>query len=930
MNDDLNNKKIFGKYKITKMIGRGSFGSVFRGKNLENNELVALKVEDWKKRGNVLESEAYFLYYLKNYGIPEIKSFGIYNQYKILVQTLLGVDLEHLFTTKVKNLNFKDVCMAFIQLLDRLEYIHSKYVIHRDLKPENIMIDHESKKIIYLIDFGMAKKYRSGKTRKHIKYSVPGRLTGTARYCSINALRGTEQSRRDDLESAGYVMIYLAQRGYLPWMGLTNPDKLERYREIYRIKKRLSEEELCGKLPSAFVKYMKYTKKLNFEEDPNYNYMRSLFIELLNADGFQNDFKFSWVSAKKNKAISIQNNQRNHFLKRKGSPQGRILKRIQTSQEKEKKMDNIKNEQIINILEEKQEKRDNEILKINEKEIMIKTPNKNKNENVNCIQETPSFNKANKDNSHNEGFKEIKKEEDDATQIAQLNMPILVDDSDENIKNDNNINENVIKINIADNINNANNINNIDNKNESESKENNNIFFFSNDSFKESEKFEEINQSKEKNIDNNNKDIQNLQQYKDKKGIKTLENERDLKNSPNNIFINKNYINPINKTITALNNLNKGKIINITTKYNKMIESRSNSSNEIKNEENPKKFQFKEKLNDVNIKDSINIQKIKPKKINLNQIKLNDNNINDTNNPYDKIIPMRNIYINEDKNIETFKTNKINNSYDFKRDSNLKRKIINYNIMNIKNSKSEGKKILRITQNNIVNKEYNKILVNNNSAKDMWKIDRQMNDNIINKNMIIKSLNVSSKQNLTLNTTSNDSHRIKKKKLITNIKYNNENDKIEDNKIIRNKKLNKIILPKNKINNNNGNERLKMDYFPFNVGQFDPRYNNNFINNLNYSVNYIKDVNRSINNSPLNRNQNNIKHNRTSNYQGIKKIKITKIGIKNISPINYKGFYIPQKYKSPTNNYINNILRKNKFINSSTNIHNITEHKPPF
>ena len=933
MNDDLDNKKIFGKYKITKMIGRGSFGSVFRGKNLENNELVALKVEDWRKRGNVLESEAYFLYYLKNYGIPEIKSFGIYNQYKILVQTLLGVDLEHLFTTKVKNLNYKDVCMAFIQLLDRLEYIHSKYVIHRDLKPENIMIDRESKKIIYLIDFGMAKKYRSGKTRKHIKYSVPGRLTGTARYCSINALRGTEQSRRDDLESAGYVMIYLAQRGYLPWMGLTNPDKLERYRQIYRIKKRLTEEELCRKLPSAFIEYMKYTKKLNFEEDPNYNYMRSLFIKLLNADGFQNDFKFSWVSAKTNKAISIQNNQRNHFLKRKGSPQGRILKQIQTSQEKEKKMDNIKKEQIINILEEKQEKRDKEILKINEKEMMIKTPNKNKNENVNCIQETPSFNKATKENSHNEGFKEIKKEEDDATQIAQLDMPILVDDSDENIKNnknDNNINENVFKINSAYNINNTNNINNINNnKNESENKENNNIFFFSNDSFKESENFGEINQSKEKKVDNN-KDSQNQQQDKDKKVIKTIENEKYVNKSPNNIFSIKNNINPINKTITGLNNLNKGKIINITTKYNKMLGSRSNSSNEIDIEESPKKFQFKQKLNDVNIKDSINLQKMKSNKINLNQIKFNDNIISDTNNPYDKIIPMRNIYINEDKNKKKFKIKKINNSYDFKRNPNLKRKIINYNIMNIKNSKSEGKKILRITPNNIVNNDYNKILVNNNSAKDMRRIDRKLNDNIINRNMIIKNLNVSAKQNLTLNTNSNfDSHRIKKKKLITNIKYKNVNDKIEDNKILRNKKLNKIILPKNKINNNS-NERLKMDYFPFNVGQFDPRYNNNFINNLNYSVNYIKDVNRSVNNSSLNRNQNNIKHNRTSNYQGIKKIKITKIGIKNLSPINYKGFYVPQKYKSPTNNYVNNILRKNKFTNSSTNIQNIAKYKSPF
>jgi hypothetical protein len=321
---------------------------------------------------------------------------------------------------------------------------------------------------------------------------------------------------------------------------------------------------------------------------------------------------------------------------------------------------------------------------------------------------------------------------------------------------------------------------------------------------------------------------------------------------------------------------------------------------------------------------------MKSNKINLNQIKFNDNIISDTNNPYDKIIPMRNLYINEDKNKEKFKIKKINNSYDFKRNPNLKRKIINYNIMNIKNSKSEGKKILRITPNNIVNNDYNKILVNNNSAKDMRRIDRKLNDNIINRNMIIKNLNVSAKQNLTLNTNSNfDSHRIKKKKLITNIKYKNMNDKIEDNKILRNKKLNKIILPKNKINNNS-NERLKMDYFPFNVGQFDPRYNNNFINNLNYSVNYIKDVNRSVNNSSLNRNQNNIKHNRTSNYQGIKKIKITKIGIKNLSPINYKGFYVPQKYKSPTNNYVNNILRKNKFTNSSTNIQNIAKYKSPF
>ena len=339
MDIGLYNKTIFGKYKVNKIIGRGSFGSVFKGKNIETKELVAIKTEDWKAKGNVLESEAYFLFYLKNFGIPEMKSFGIYYKYKILVQTLLGYNLDQIFIGKEKIVKIQDICMAFIQLLDRLEYIHSKYVIHRDLKPENIMIDLETKKTIYLIDFGMAKKYRSGKTKKHIKFSVPQRLTGTARYCSINALRGTEQSRRDDLESAGYVMIYLAKRGYLPWIGLTHSDKLERYRQIYYIKKKITEEKLCKLLPKAFSDYMKYVKKLNFEEDPNYNYMRGLFLNLLNSSNVKNDLKFSWVSKGKSKKKENPNNRKNHFLKRKGSPQARILKQIQTSQEKEKNID---------------------------------------------------------------------------------------------------------------------------------------------------------------------------------------------------------------------------------------------------------------------------------------------------------------------------------------------------------------------------------------------------------------------------------------------------------------------------------------------------------------------------------------------------------------------------------------------------------------
>jgi serine/threonine protein kinase len=231
----LTNKIIFKKYKILKSIGKGSFSSVYKGKNIITNEPVAIKVEDFSICGNILKNEAFILFYLKNYGIPEFKSFGVYKRYKILVQGLLGDNLEKIFLNNnnlndetIRKKNIKDVCMIAIQLIDRLEFIHSKYIIHRDLKPENIMLDLKTKSIVYLIDFGMAKKYRSGKTKKHIKFAIPYRLTGTARYCSVNALKGTEQSRRDDLESAGYVLIYLALNKQLPWMGLNIIDKLER------------------------------------------------------------------------------------------------------------------------------------------------------------------------------------------------------------------------------------------------------------------------------------------------------------------------------------------------------------------------------------------------------------------------------------------------------------------------------------------------------------------------------------------------------------------------------------------------------------------------------------------------------------------------------------------------------------------------------
>ena len=336
MKSDFLNNVIFGKYKVNKVIGKGAFSLLFQGKNIINNELVAIKTEVDKKRIKLLDSEAYFLFYLKNFGIPEVKSFGIYKKYKVLVETLLGDDLIKLFN-KLKKINIKDICLIFIQLIDRLEYIHSKYIIHRDLKPENIMFDLETKKIIYLIDFGFAKKYRSSKTKKHIKYVISNILIGSERYGSINTMNCAELSRRDDLESAGYVMIYLAKKN-LPWITSKIKNQKEEIIYIKKIKKETTEEQLCENLPKAFCNYMKYVKKLKFEEDPDYNYLRGLFIDLLTSLEMKNDLGFSWISKDKREQNEIPIIKKNIYPRKHSGPKPRLLRKFATEKNLKEKL----------------------------------------------------------------------------------------------------------------------------------------------------------------------------------------------------------------------------------------------------------------------------------------------------------------------------------------------------------------------------------------------------------------------------------------------------------------------------------------------------------------------------------------------------------------------------------------------------------------
>ena len=199
---------------------------------------------------------------------------------------------------KIKKICFKDICLIAKQTLDRIEFVHSKNYIHRDIKPENFLLGNPDNSIIYLIDFGNARKYRSSKTGKHIRPYQINRIFGTTSFLSLNASKGYEQSRRDDLESLGYMYILLA-KGELPWKIVKYKNLGELLYNTVKIKGNILMEDLCKDLPNEFCDYMKYVRKLNFEEKPNYEYLKNLFKNIL----FRIDI-FTWMD---NNRLTVDN-----------------------------------------------------------------------------------------------------------------------------------------------------------------------------------------------------------------------------------------------------------------------------------------------------------------------------------------------------------------------------------------------------------------------------------------------------------------------------------------------------------------------------------------------------------------------------------------------------------------------------------------------
>lgn len=264
------------RYKLMKRIGSGAFGLIFSAKNVNTDEIVAVKLEPTSQT-DTLTHEAAVLQHLSNIpGIPTLRYYGIPDHNRYMVIDLYEKTLQTVSYNYKKAVPVALVRAYALQMMQILSSVHEKGFVHRDIKPENFMIKHDGD-TLYLIDFGLARTYIDSETKMHRANRIraanaDGKIsvTGTSRYISPNVHEGNEPSRRDDLISAMYVISYLL-KGSLPWKtsGSNESDAL------VEIKKKILPEELFLGLPASYVEIFKYLSALPYDQKPDYAFIMS-------------------------------------------------------------------------------------------------------------------------------------------------------------------------------------------------------------------------------------------------------------------------------------------------------------------------------------------------------------------------------------------------------------------------------------------------------------------------------------------------------------------------------------------------------------------------------------------------------------------------------------------------------------------------------
>ena len=887
MNDDRFIKEcpiLFKKYKVKKKIGQGAFGAVFLGQTIKDNKYVAIKVERRKISKPLLESEAYLLSNLKGLGIPKIISFGKTRFYTVLIEPLFGKTLFDIFIQNGKQFHLEELCLIALQVIERLETIHAQYIIHRDIKPDNFLIGREDPNIIYLVDFGLSKKYRSQQTGRHVKFRNTGKLTGTLRFASPNALRGGEQSRKDDLISAGYMLIYLFKKK-LPWQVIKAQNSTDKYIKIYRMKKAIKPEQLCQNLPKEFVQYMRYVQNLGFESNPDYNYLKKLFHHILKGLNLNADkLLFSWIKQSDIKKIKKKANPRS----RNSSPQQRLYEKIKSNLQK-KQRDNSSSDSSENnsydvvpkimggnpnIRIQRKYSKDNlegsDMTKLTSKNNTIfvnfdKTINNKIEKAFEIIDNQLDSNSKDTSNYKNEGILSQK-----TVQVANKlnnnvesknNVPTSTQNFTQKIsdilkenqipKENENIDENLKKLKEdRDKFYNKNKI--VSNDDIDQNKEINNYLYKKN-SGEQIQKKNSLNENLQENKHQINMgviDTNNIITPPEKKlkhnNLRNDEIQKILNKKRDNNAITNQNLNSEAGNILPINNNNN---INALQKINQMKNNNNNMNKNLNNElgdlppKNNNNFNQLQKNNQMINNNNMNVKKVSklnnnnknmknPNVKKINQKKLNSGNL-DNNNLMNK------------NNNNYFPSNTDNNEdlYDFMNNKKNNRNMQN-NLFDNNNSNNNN----FITYTEPSDSEYNRNMKIHkvqteqiNKNKNSFQLFKEFNNDIYGNN----DYNMDS-NNLKINNNMNQYNQMNKNMLMNNKNINNginginkqmepkiKCQKIQNNNNLR--KINKIIGNNNmnmniNLNMNNNNKMMINRNINGNINQINNNLNNPYNN----------------------------------------------------------------------------------------------------
>ena len=269
---------ISNKYKLIEQIGHGSFGSVYKGENIRTNEHVAIKIAPIDYNPNMLIHEAKIYNLLTGIrDFPTFRWFGHDDENYYIVMNLLGKSL-YMFKKTHYKLSIEFVMNVGEQMIQRIQILHSKGLIHRDIKPSNFVFGIKNEiNVLFLIDYGFCKGYIQ-ENGQHIPAKKINNIIGSVNYISLNVHKKYEPSRRDDIESICYVLLYLLD--IISW---------DKYGEgsVTTILKIIYEKEnitKCSDIPIFIKKMLEYTRNLTFEETPDYPLLLSFIRENIPED----------------------------------------------------------------------------------------------------------------------------------------------------------------------------------------------------------------------------------------------------------------------------------------------------------------------------------------------------------------------------------------------------------------------------------------------------------------------------------------------------------------------------------------------------------------------------------------------------------------------------------------------------------------------